>query len=188
MDLSQHWETLVSIILGIALADVLMHLHELIHARNRVEWDALPLVWTLIGVLWLFNYWWAVGLGLDGAPKVRVAGGYVLLAIPPILLFVMATSALPRRVPEHGTVSLRDEWAKNRSVFLPVLGLNQIAAWIVVSFGRDGIVFDFPALLRSVTLALVIAMLLVKSRRFEWFAALVILALGIARISTQVVR
>lgn len=188
MDLSQHWETLVSIILGIALADVLMHLHELIHARGRVEWDALPLVWTLIGVLWLFNYWWAVGLGLDGAAKVRVAGGYVLLAIPPILLFVMSTSALPRRVPEKGTISLRDEWAKNRSVFLPVLGLNQIAAWCLVSFGRGGVVLDFPALLRTVTLALVVAMLLVKSRRFEWLAALVILALGIARISTQVVR
>ena len=187
MDLSQHWETLVSIILGIALADVLMHLHELVHARRRVEWDALPLVWTLIGVLWLFNYWWAVGLGLDGAPKVHVAGGYVLLAIPPILLFVMSTSALPRKVPDEGTISLRDEWAKNRSVFLPVLGLNQVAAWAVITYAR-GIVFDFPALFRTVTLALVIAMLFTRSRRLEWFAALVILVLGAARLSTQVVR
>lgn len=188
MDLSQHWETLVSIILGIALADVLMHLHELIHARSRVEWDPLPLVWTTIGVLWLFNYWWAVGLGLDGAPNVHVAGGFVLLAIPPILLFVMSTSALPRKVPDKGVISLRDEWAKNRSVFLPVLGLNQLAAWVVVSYARAGIVFDFPALLRTITLALVVVMLLMKSRRFEWFAALVILSLGVARISTQVVR
>jgi hypothetical protein len=189
MDLSQHWETLVSIILGIAIADVLMHVHELIHARHRVHWDALPLLWTTIGVLWLFNYWWAVGRGLDGSASVRTAGGFVLLAIPPILLFVMSTSALPRKVHEAGTISLREEWAKNRSVFLSALGLNQLATWFVVFFARGRIVFDFPAIVRTATLVLVVAMLLMKkSRRLEWFAVIVILCCGIARLSTQAVR
>lgn len=188
MDLSQHWETLVSIFLGIALADVLMHVQALIHARRRVAWDALPLVWTTIGVLWLFNYWWAVGLGLDGSPSVRTAGGFVLLAIPPVLLFVMSTSALPRNVPDVGTISLRDAWTENRSVFLPALGLNQLSAWAVSYFARGQIVLDFPAFVRTTTLALVVAMLLIRSRRLEWFAAIVILASGIARLSTQAVR
>ena len=62
-----------------------------------------------------------------------------------------------------------------------------IAAWAVITYAR-GIVFDFPALFRTVTLALVIAMLFTRSRRLEWFAALVILVLGAARLSTQVVR
>jgi hypothetical protein len=188
MDLSQHWETLVSIILGIAIADVLMHMHELIHARHRVRWDALPLLWTTIGLLWLFNYWWAVGVGLDGSASVRTAGGFVLLAIPPILLFVMSTSALPRKIAEEGTIGLREEWAKNRSVFLPALGLNQLATWLVVIFARGRIVFDFPAIVRTTTLLLVVAMLLMKSRRLEWFAAIFILCSGIARLWTQAVR
>ena len=63
----------------------------------------------------------------------------------------------------------------------------QVAAWAVITYAR-GIVFDFPALFRTVTLALVIAMLFTRSRRLEWFAALVILVLGAARLSTQVVR
>ena len=139
MDLSQHWETLVSIILGIAVADVLAHVQKLIHARDRVQWDALPLLWTTIGVLWLFNYWWAVGVGLDGSPNVHVAGGFVLLAIPPVLLFLMSTSVLPRKVPDKGPISMRDEWANNRSVFLPVLALNQVAAWVAVTVARGGV-------------------------------------------------
>jgi hypothetical protein len=188
MDLSQHWETLVSIIVGIALADVLMHVQELIHARDRVRWDALPLLWTTIGVLWLFNYWWAVGVGLDGSQNVYVAGGFVLLAIPPILLFVMSTSALPRRVPDEGTIDMRAAWVRNRTVFLPALGLNQVAAWVATIVARGGVVFDFPAVLRTSALMLVIAMLFVKSRRLEWFAAVVILSLVIARLSTQLIR
>jgi hypothetical protein len=188
MDLSQHWETLVSIIVGLAIADVLVHAQKLIHARSRVLWDPLPLIWAAIGLLWLFNYWWAVGAGLDGSPSVHVAGGFVLLAIPPVLLFVMSTSALPRKVPDRGTISLRDEWATNRSVFLPALGLNQIASWAVSLFARGAFVFDLPALLRTTTLGLVAAMLLWKSRRFEWIAALVILSLAVARLATQAVR
>ncbi len=87
-----------------------------------------------------------------------------------------------------GTIDMRASWAPNRSVFLPAPGLNQAAAWVAVTIARGGVVFDFPAVLRTTTLALVIAMLFVKSRRLEWFAAIVIVSLAIARLSTQVVR
>lgn len=188
MDLSQHWETLVSIIMGLAIADVLVHVQKLVHARSRVVWDPLPLLWTTIGLLWVFNYWWAVGAGLDGSQNVHVAGGFVLLAIPPVFLFLMSTSALPRHVPARGPVSMREEWAVNRPVFMAAFGLNQLCAWIAIRFARGAFIFDFPALLRTTTLALVVAMLLYRSRRFEWFAAIVILSLGIARLATQSVR
>jgi hypothetical protein len=188
MDLSQHWETLVSIIMGLAIADVLVHVQGLIHARSRVRWDPLPLLWATTGLLWVFNYWWAVGAGLDGSQNVDVAGGFVLLAIPPVLLFVMSTSALPRHVPAHGPVNLREEWETNRPVFMVAFGLNQICAWIAIRFARGAFIFDFPALLRTTTLALVVLMLLYRSRRFEWFAAIVIISLCIARLSTQTVR
>ena len=188
MDLSQHWETLVSIIMGLAIADVLVHVQKLIHARERVQWDALPLLWATIGLLWVFNYWWAVGAGLDGSQNVHVAGGFVLLAIPPVLLFVMSTSALPRRIPQRGPISLSDEWQTNRTVFLVTFGCNQLAAWVATRIARGAFVLDFPALLRTTALVLAIVLLLNRSRRFEWFAAIVILSLAIARLSTQTVR
>src|SRR5665213_1359758 len=95
IDMTEHWATLVSIIIGLGIADLLVNLHRLLHARKRVAWDALPLVWATIAFLWLFNYWWAVGAGLDGSQGARVVGHYVLLAILPILLFLMSASVLP---------------------------------------------------------------------------------------------
>ena len=58
--MTEHWATLVSIIIGLGIADLLVNLHRLIHAGKRVDWDALPLVWATVALLWLFNYWWAV--------------------------------------------------------------------------------------------------------------------------------
>lgn len=174
--------------MGLAIADVLVHIQKLIHARARVQWDALPLLWATIGLLWVFNYWWAVGAGLDGSQNVHVAGGFVLLAIPPVLLFVMSTSALPRRVPERGPINLREEWEANRTVFLVTFACNQLAAWVATRVARGAFVLDFPALLRTTALVLAIVLLVKRSRRLEWFAAIVILALAIARLSTQTVR
>ncbi|HET7126671.1 MAG TPA: hypothetical protein VFI26_06215, partial [Lysobacter sp.] len=80
MDISGQWATLVSIIIGLGIADLLVNLQRLIHARKEVTWDPLPLGWAAIALCWLFNYWWAVGAGLDGALHARVVGHYILLA------------------------------------------------------------------------------------------------------------
>ena len=52
MDITEYWATFVSIILGLGVADLLVNLHRLIHARTRVRWDALPLLG--IGPILLF--------------------------------------------------------------------------------------------------------------------------------------
>ena len=87
MNISESWPTLVSIILGLAVAELLLNLHRLIDARKRVNWDPLPLLWAVIVLLWLFNHWWAVATNLDRSQNARVVGNFVLLAIDPIILF-----------------------------------------------------------------------------------------------------
>jgi hypothetical protein len=94
MDTNGYWPTLDSIILGLGVADLLVNLHRLIEARRRVTWDPLPLLWAVVVLLWLFNYWWAVATNLDGSQNARVVADFVLLAIPPIILFLMAASVL----------------------------------------------------------------------------------------------
>lgn len=186
--MTEHWATLVSIIIGLGIADLLVNFHRLIHARKRVEWDALPLVWAAIALLWLFNYWWAVGAGLDGSRNARVVGDYVLLAILPILLFLMSASVLPRAIPESGRLDMNSEWSKSRDVFLTIFAMNQVATWIVAIAARGAVVFDFAGLVRTVALLCVAGALLFKSRRFEWPAAIVVLVVAVARISSQAVR
>jgi hypothetical protein len=187
-NMTEHWTTLVSIIIGLGIADLLVNLHRLIHARKRVEWDVLPLVWASVALLWLFNYWWAVGAGLDGSRDVRVVGHYVLLAIPPILLFLMSASVLPRGMPDAGQLDMRAEWSKSRDVFLTIFALNQAATWLVVIAAHGAIVLDFASLVRTVALLVAVAALFLKSRQFEWCAAIVIIVVAVSRLSTQVVR
>jgi hypothetical protein len=186
--MTEHWATLVSIIIGLGIADLLINLHKLIHARKQVTWDALPLAWAAIALLWLFNYWWAVGAGLDGSRTVHVVGQYVLLAILPILLFLMSASVLPRAIPEAGQLDMRAEWSRNRDVFLTIFVLNQTATWIVVVAARGAIVLDLASLARTITLLFIAGALLFRSRRFEWIAAIVVIGVAVARLSTQAIQ
>ena len=51
MDIGGQWATLVSIIIGLGIADLLVNLHRLIHARKEVKWDPLPLGWAAIALV-----------------------------------------------------------------------------------------------------------------------------------------
>ena len=56
MGVTEYWATLLSIIIGLGIADLLMNFHRLIHERRRVVWDPLPLTWAAVCLLWLFAY------------------------------------------------------------------------------------------------------------------------------------
>jgi hypothetical protein len=187
MDINQSWPTLVSIILGLGVADLLANLHRLVDARKRVHWDPLPLLWAVIVLLWLFNYWWAVATYLDGSQNARVVGYFVLLAIPPIILFLMAASVLPHAMAE-GRFDMRADWADRRGVFLTLFAINQTVTWATVVITRHSIPWDSASILRTSVLGLVLLALLLKSRRVEWVVVLAVLALVVLRLSMQTVR
>jgi hypothetical protein len=187
-DMAEHWATLVSIIIGLGIADLLINFHRLIHARKHVAWDALPLLWAVIALLWLFNYWWGISADQDGSREAHVVVHYVFLAILPILLFLMSASVLPRTIPESGQLDMRAEWAKNRDVFFTIFAINQAATWIVLIAARGAVVFDLAGIMRTIVLLLVAGALIFRSRRFEWMAAIVVIALAVFRMSYQTIR
>ena len=45
-DITEHSLTLISIIVGIGLTEMLGNLHRLIRNRRRVTWDWLPVTWA----------------------------------------------------------------------------------------------------------------------------------------------
>jgi hypothetical protein len=188
VDIAEYWATLVSIIVGLGIADLLMNFHRLIHERRRVTWDPLPLLWAALALLWLFNYWWGVATNLDGSRGAHVAMDYVMLAIAPIVQFLMAASVLPRAMPAEGKLDMRAEWAANRGVFLALLILNQTIAWVGITAWRGAIVWDVAAITRTLVLVLATLVFFVKSRRLEWAAVLIILTAGIWRMSLQAVQ
>lgn len=188
MNIADYWSTLVAIILGLAMAELLLNLHRLIDARTRVRWDALPLLWALIVLLWLFNYWWAVGMNLDGSKDAVVVGSFVLLAIAPILLFLMAASVLPRTQSAEDRFDMRTDWLERRNVFFALFALHQSAVWISIIVTRHAVAWDLPSVMRTVALTLFVLLLLFKSRLLEWAAILAILSMVIVRLSMQAIH
>ena len=188
MDPSGYWPTLASIIFGLGLADLLGNLHRLIDARRRLRWDPLPLLWAATVLLWLFNAWWAMATNLDGSQNARTVAHFVLLAIPPIVWFLMAASVLPRDLPAEGRFDMRLDWTERRAVFLALFALNQTVTWASVMVRRHSIPWDAVSLARTVTLLLLLLTLFQRSRRLEWIAVITIATMVIARLSFQDVR
>jgi hypothetical protein len=188
MDISSYWTTLVSIIIGLGLADVLVNFHRLLTERDRVRWDALPLIWTLSVLLLLLNYWWALALNRDGAGSAQTAAEFGLAATVPILLFLVCASALPRKLPTEGVLDMRAEWERQRTLFAALFLLYMASNWIVAIVVYGGVGWDLQTVLRAVVSVLVATLLFVRSRPWNWIVALVVLASAIARLAVQQVR
>lgn len=95
---------LVSVLVGLAVAHVVQSLHQLLRARPRVRWDALPLGAALLAVLTVLNFWWSFyGFQTTGA-YLSIAGFLPLLA-ELVLLYLLAAASLPEfpnGVPDEG--------------------------------------------------------------------------------------
>jgi hypothetical protein len=188
MDITGYWATLVSIIIGLGLADLLVNFHRLLAERARVRWDALPLIWTVGVLLLLLNYWWALALDRDAARNAQTAADFGLAAIVPILLFLLCASVLPRRLPSEGTLDMRAAWESQRALFAALFSLYMATNWVVAIVVYGGVGWDLQTILRAVVSVLVLTLLLVRSRRWDWFVALAVLASAITRLAVQQVR
>ena len=112
----------------------------------------------------------------------------MLLAIDPIILFLMAASVLPRVPAAEGRFGMRADWTERRSVFLTLFAVHQCIVWVSVAILRPSMSWDFASLVRTVSLLLILLLLFFKTRRLEWIAALTIFVLMVLRISAQPVR
>jgi hypothetical protein len=98
----------VSIIIGIAVTNLMTSLHRLIVARRQVRWHALPLVWT--GLLFLITvaYWWGNYQIFQQDDTLFL---FLFELVAPVCLFLAAGAVLPDRVPAqraavaHGAAS-----------------------------------------------------------------------------------
>jgi len=104
---------LISVIVGLGITDVASSLNKLFQARDRVRWDWLPLAITLLAVSLLLQAWWTFyALGYGGTILITSLGGFMLLCISLISLYLFAAASLPSEVPEEG-VDLREFYKAN---------------------------------------------------------------------------
>jgi hypothetical protein len=160
---------LVSIVLGLAIANVLTRLTTVVTARKRVDFYWPPVAWAI----WLFfisvQHWWAEW-GERHTAQWNFGTFWLELLIP-VDLFVLSSLVLPER-EENGKIDLGEWFLHNRAWFFAFLFLLP-ALSIAGEIARSGhmasaLNFGFLLLFSAIT----IVAYFVRSRRAqEWITA-----------------
>lgn len=186
MDVEAQLITLISIIVGLGLTEMFGNLHRLIRNRSRVSWDWLPVVWAATLLILVINYWWALAIGASGLAQANNAAEFGLLLIPPMLLFLTTASVLPN-FGDAGEGDMRSHYDEQRKTFIVTFALYQCATGLLaIAVGTSGL--NFVTVIRVVVLALLLAMLVLGRRRWDWAGVLAILAILLVRLMTQAIR
>jgi len=167
-----------SIIVGLALVDILISFNRLIRAGGRVRWHWAAPATALLVFLTIVQIWWSI-YRPEEAPM--TIGQFLPLVVELVLLFLLAAAALPDEVPPGG-LDLKLYYQSNRPylwslfagalgwlLFIEILGgaLAGEAFWVAV----EGHLTDF------VVVGLFLVLIFVR-RLWVHAIALVFLAMG----------
>ena len=130
---------LISVLVGLAIADLATSLHRLLRGRNRVEWDWLPLATALLALLSVLDLWWGLYGAWDAASW--TFGGFLPLAALLVVLFLINAAALPDDVPSEG-LDLQAFYESNSSYFWFLFAIYVFIA-IANNVGRR-VASEFP--------------------------------------------
>jgi hypothetical protein len=187
MDVREHSVTLVSVIVGLGLTELLGNLNRLIRARHEVRWHPLPLLWAVTCLVLVVNLWWGIYLGAIGIANPSSAGEFLLYLAVPVLLYLVCAAALPDM--RAGPVDLRSEYFEGSGYFslllVAYIATTLLQAWLAV--GR----LEWSPVSTSMRLG-VIAVLLplvwVRWPWYHWFAVAFMLGILGLRMTTQTLQ
>jgi hypothetical protein len=129
MDAFAYLSVLISIILGLAVQQVLQGYRALIMSRRRIRFYAPPLIWSVLILVMVAQNWWG-SFGLAGRTEWSFAL-FATILVQTILLYMMAAIVLPD-IPADEPIDLRDHYERESRAFF---GIS--AALIAWSLLRD---------------------------------------------------
>jgi hypothetical protein len=174
-NLFSYLSAFVTIVLAVAMADMIHSAHRLIRARARIRWDALPLLFAAIVALFLITEFFSLWTRFD-VSQVSMLRLLWLLATPTVFTF-LAYSALPDEVPPEGLdlagfyMSQRRLWAVMFAAGA-LLDLMRSLEYVVLEGVAPRAADLIPAGLTLLMLAGPALMYLSRSRRVNWIAVL----------------
>ena len=176
---------LVSILIGLAVADLSSSLHRLLRARQRVRWDWLPLTAGLLVTMLILEFWW-IFYALGRAIAWTHYSAFLVLAASLVCMFLLASATLPDDVPETG-IDLGQYYRENQRYFWSLFGLF-VALMVAVELVAEWTRIRDAAVLRRtlMNLALVASLLSlakVQNRRYHAILVPVLLVLLTAQWS-----
>jgi hypothetical protein len=160
---------LVSILIGLAVADLSGSLHRLLRARRRVQWDWLPLAAALLVMMLILEFWW-IFYGLGTSVAWTRYSAFLILAASLVCMFLLASATLPDEVPQEG-IDLTRYYSDNGRYFWGLFGLF-VLLMIAVEIVAESHHIQSAALLRRTLLnlsfvGLLLSLAWVRSRLYH---------------------
>ena len=177
--------TLISIVAGLGLTELLLTFYRLVRDRRRVSWDPLPLAWAVLILIAVVNFWWGIRPIMAGASG-WTTGDFMLSMVAPIFLFLACAAALPSLSAGERT-DMKALYADQRLAFLIFFLGYQAVNWVLDASGLTGGWPPRVVLIHRVGVCVgLIVALIGRSRRWDWLGlAFVALAYGL-RLFTQI--
>lgn len=153
MDAFSYLSVLLSIILGLAITQVLQGYRVLLLSRSEIVIYAPSLVWSALLLVFAAQFWWA-SFGLADHKDWSFAGfGIVLLQT--VLLFMMSAIVLPD-MPKSGELRLRDHYFREITPFFTVsllmLAVSVAKDWMLSGRLPDPTNLAFHAVFASMSM------------------------------------
>lgn len=130
MSTGDYIATFASILVGLAVADLVTSFNRLMRARARVAWDWLPVAVALLVLLSSVQFWWS------RFPLWTAAQTFSFAAFLPdllllLLIFFLAAASLPDEMPAEGRFDLGAYYRDNARYFWGLFAAFVATAMIV---------------------------------------------------------
>lgn len=177
MSTSEYLLLIVSIILGLGLADLLISFRKLIHNSERVRWHWLPMFWAGFTLLTVIQNWW----GTYDVIRADVWTNYfafTLLILLYIVLYMICSLAIPDNIPNDEILDLEAFYfAKRQRYWYFGLYIAYILLAKVSLIFRDINPPVMEEIIRGAVIILLISLILVKKKIYHYVVSVGILGL-----------
>jgi len=177
MSAFEYTSVMASIIIGLALVDVLVSFNRLIRSGKVVRWHWAAPVASVLVVLTLIQVWWSLYSPQDTGLTI---GQFLPLLVELVILFLLAAAALPDEVPADG-VDLKAYYIRNGPYFwgLFTAALDWPIVMDIVKAVTNGALLDFLSGRVVDLVVFVVFASLIFVRRLWWHAvAMLLLSAG----------
>jgi len=180
MDAFSYLSVLLSIVLGLALTQVLQGYRALLLAKGRVRLSATVLIWSGLLIVIVAQAWWS-SFGL----RERTHWDFLTFAIilAQMGFIYMAAAVVFPDVPGAGSIDLADHWQRHRAPFFAFL-LAMLAASLLKSLALDHRLPSITDVSFHVFLALIAVLgMIVRGPRLQLLLASVTVAVVLAYVA-----
>ena len=188
MDIRAHSIALISVIIALGLTDLLGNFNRLVRARVPVAWDALPLLWALIALLFVTNYWWGLYSGMVVAAEPHNAGEFLISLLLPIVLYLMCAAALPTGRDDSRRLDMRAAYLAESRYFFAIVLVYAVGSLVQALIVAQGEVVAPILKQRGLLVVAVAPLLWRRSIPYHYLAAGVCLLALLYRLLDQVLR